>query len=126
MQLAAGIADFRDQPPLDREMDVLVGDRKAKASCRDFTLDGVEAGDDSARLGAGKKTNLRQHLRVRDRTADIVAKQAPIEGSEAVNASTSGSRPPLKRPRIRLRDFPRRAPCGSACGSRRVIHERRI
>ena len=79
MQFAARGPDFFDQPALDREMDILVGDVEAKMPGTDLALDSAETRSDLARFRRGDQANLREHLRVRDRTENIVAVEPPIE-----------------------------------------------
>ncbi len=79
MQLAPRLADQRDQPALDREMDVFIGNVELEASGVDLIFDALEAADDRAHLARLEQPDLREHLRMRDRAADIVAKKPPIE-----------------------------------------------
>ncbi len=79
VQLAPGLANQRDQPALDREVDVFVGDIELEASIRDFTFDALESADDRAQLVRLEQSDLREHLRMRDRPANVVPKKPPIE-----------------------------------------------
>ena len=44
VQLATRVTDFRDQPTLDREMDIFVAESEVKASRVNLTLDCVSPG----------------------------------------------------------------------------------
>ena len=80
MQLAPRLANQRDQPSLDCEMDVFVGDVELETSLRDLIFDPLEAANDLAQLARLEQSDLREHLRVRDRSANVMAKKAAVEG----------------------------------------------
>ncbi len=77
VHLAAGVAGQLDQSAFDRDMDVFVGDvelelRRISISC----LDRAQALYDLHGLGARDQLHLREHVGMRDRAADVVAKQS--------------------------------------------------
>ena len=79
MQLAPGLANQRDQPALDREMDIFIGDIELEATARDFSFDPLESADDRPQLARLEQPDFREHLRMRDRSANIVPKKPPVE-----------------------------------------------
>ena len=79
VQLAPRLANQRNQPPLDREMDIFVGDIELEASALDFIFDPLEPRGDRAHLARLEQSDLREHLRMRDRAANVVPKKPPIE-----------------------------------------------
>ena len=79
MQFGAGRADFLRQSPLDREMNILVGEFKAELSGFDFALDLRKSFGDRRHFTRGQQTDLTQHSCMRDRTADIVPVETAIE-----------------------------------------------
>ena len=79
MELAPRRPDPLGQAALDREMDILVGQREAEAAGIDLALDRVQAGDDFGGLGAAQQAGSRQHPRMRDRPADVMPIEAPVE-----------------------------------------------
>ena len=60
MELAPRRADPLGQAALDREMDILVGEREAKAAGIDLALDRAQAGDDFGGLGAAQQADFAQ------------------------------------------------------------------
>ena len=74
------LADQRDQPALDREMDVLVGDVELEAALRRFRSRCARDRERSRAFRGRDQSDLREHLGMRDRAADVVAEQPPIEG----------------------------------------------
>src|SRR5271170_1081214 len=97
MQLAPRFAYQRDQPPLYREMNVFIGDIETELTALNFVFDSLESNDDRAQLGRLQQPDLRQHLRMRDRSANIVPEQPPVERQR-------------RRERLNLGDSPARKP----------------
>ena len=60
MELAPRRADPLGQAALDREMDILVGEREAEAAGIDLALDRAQAGDDLGGLGAAQQAGFAQ------------------------------------------------------------------
>ena len=80
MQLAPGVADQLDQAPLDREMDVFVGNIEVEAGRPSISFSMVrEPPTICTHFAALSRSDLRQHLRMRDRAANVMAKEPPIE-----------------------------------------------
>ena len=79
MQLAPGLANQRDQPALDREMDVFIGNVEFEDAALDLIFDTLESADDRTHFAGLEQADLREHLRMRDRSANIVPKKPPVE-----------------------------------------------
>src|SRR5580700_4922023 len=79
MQLAPGLINQRDQPALDCEVDIFVGNIELEAPVRNFAFDTLESADDRPQLARLEQSDLRKHLRMRNRSANIVQKKPPVE-----------------------------------------------
>ncbi len=102
MQLAPRVTDFLDQPALDREMDILVGDGKSKPSGVDLALDFLESALDRARLSRPDQRTFASIRACAIEPRMSWRKSRRSNGNEAVNASTSGNRPRANLPRMRF------------------------
>src|SRR5579862_3465912 len=60
-------------------MNVFVGDVELEASLRDLIFDPLEAANDLAQLARFEQSDFREHLCMRDRSANVVAKKAAVE-----------------------------------------------
>ena len=60
VELAPGLSNQRDQPALDRQVDVFIGDIELEASIRDFTFDTLESADDCTQLARLEQSSLRR------------------------------------------------------------------
>ncbi|MDF9904080.1 UNVERIFIED_ORG: hypothetical protein OKW15_002036 [Pseudomonas reinekei] len=90
MQFFTGHADAVGQPRLDVHVDVFKVDAPVELAGLDFTLDGLQAIDDAVALGIGQHADLGQHGGVGDRTHDVVAIQALVEGDGGGEAGDEG------------------------------------
>jgi len=79
VEFASRLANHRDQPALDREMNILIGDIELKVTARYVIFNTLEAFCDRAQLSRFEQTDLREHLRVRNRAADIMPIEPSIE-----------------------------------------------
>ena len=79
MQLAPGLTNQRDKPSLDRKVDVFIGDIELEATARNFSFDALESAHDRPQLARLEQSDFREHLRMRDRAANIVPKKPPVE-----------------------------------------------
>ena len=79
VQLAPGLADQRDQPALDREVDVFIGNVEFEQAPLDLIFDTLESADDRTHFAGLEQADFREHLRMRDRSANIVPKKPPVK-----------------------------------------------
>src|SRR5260370_3083602 len=80
MEFAPRLANHGNQSAWDCEMNILGRDIELEASGCDFGLDLLESFDNRAQLSCLYQADLREHLRVCDRAADIVTVEPSIEG----------------------------------------------
>ena len=79
MELAARRANHFGQPPLDREMDILVRDIELELAGRYLALDRGEPAHDLSHLGIADQANLGEHPGMCDRSLDVVMIEPPIK-----------------------------------------------
>ncbi len=80
VQLRPGRARDLGDASFDRGVDVLVGRHEHERAVSELILDAVERGDDHPAFVVGQQTDPGEHLHVRARTGQVVARETPVEG----------------------------------------------
>jgi hypothetical protein len=79
VQFRAGVTRELGHASLDRGVDVLVFAREHEGALVELHLGAVERGDDERGLVDGEQADVREHLDVRARGRDVVAREPAVE-----------------------------------------------